>query len=453
MNSLVNYVKPNYIGRFAHEYDYLGQGACLIDDTHLIRYAQKSGTDKGLVDIADLNKKTVTRKGTNFTWGHGNSITCDGEYLYVVPMSHYEGSHYYLPKIYQVNISTLKTEKVYTLPFNVYSCSYDKVKKIFYVVNLGSPRKLYKWDPKTNTTTLLFSLPKPFGIDRLQGMNVYNDIVYVTYFDPNIIAVYTLKGDLISYTHLSNKIGFMEAHELEAIDFDSNGNCYIISNGYYSGCTHKFEFVGALNLEKGNLYSIQDEIDSMAYPVLSNVNSNKNVYTTFYADGTEKYPFPTLQEAAMHHINDPYSKAIQLAKGTYNETLRISKKYEGYVQIQAADNARATIKGSILLWTGTLICRYIDFVQPNDFCINFYDFGVLHLHSCSFNCGNHYAINMNGPIYLKGTYQNKGKVAVFRMATPAPVYGGDSMKLKASDFKWTYPTTQVWLPTSSIKKG
>jgi hypothetical protein len=59
-------------------------------------------------------------------------------------MSHYEGSHYYLPKIYQVNISTLKTEKTYTLPFNVYSCSYDKVKKIFYVVNLGTPHKLYK---------------------------------------------------------------------------------------------------------------------------------------------------------------------------------------------------------------------------------------------------------------------------------------------------------------------
>lgn len=60
---------------------------------------------------------------------------------------------------------------------------------------------------------------------------------------------------------------------------------------------------------------------------------------------------------------------------------------------------------------------------------------------------------MNGPIYLKGTYQNKGKVATFRMEIPAPIYGGDSMKLKASDFKWMYPTTQVWLPTASIKKG
>ena len=46
MDSLVNYTEPNYIGRFAHESAYVGQGACLIDDTHLIRYAQKSGTDK-----------------------------------------------------------------------------------------------------------------------------------------------------------------------------------------------------------------------------------------------------------------------------------------------------------------------------------------------------------------------------------------------------------------------
>jgi hypothetical protein len=66
MDSLVNYTEPNYIGRFAHESAYVGQGACLIDDTHLIRYAQKSGTDKGLVDIADLNKKTISRKGTTF---------------------------------------------------------------------------------------------------------------------------------------------------------------------------------------------------------------------------------------------------------------------------------------------------------------------------------------------------------------------------------------------------
>ncbi len=453
MDSLVNYTEPNYIGRFAHELGYVGQGACLIDDTHLIHYAQKSGTDKGLVDIADLNKKTISRKGINFNWGHGNSITCDGKYLYVVPMSHYEGSHYYLPKIYQINISTLKTEKVHTLPFTVLSCSYDKVKKTFYVVTLQKPNRLYEWNPETNTTTLLFALPKPFEITRLQGMNVNNDIVYVTYFDPNIIAAYTLEGELISYTHLSDKIGFMEAQELEAIDFTSDGLCYIISNGYYYGGTYKFEFVGALNLEKGNLHKIQDEKDSYAYPVLSHVNASKNIYTTFYADGTEAAPFPTIQEGIMHHINNPWSRAVQLAKGTYNENVKLTKKYEGFLQIQGTDKARATWKGSFLTWTGNIIFRYIDFIEPNNFCINIYDFGTLHLHSCSFNCGNHYAVNMNGPIYLKGTYQNKGKVAAFRMESPAPVYGGDSMKLKSSDFKWIYPTTQVWLPTASIKKG
>lgn len=450
---LLNNLEANYIGRFAHLSKYVGQGACLIDDNHLLRYAQETKTDKGLVDIVDLKTNTITQKGNNFFWGHGNSITCDGNFLYVVPMSHYEGNHCYLKLIYKIDIKTLKTIKTYTLPFNVYSCSYDKKTKNFYVVNLGNTHTIYKWNPETNETQKLFTLPQPFKINRLQGVVVNNNIIYVLYFDPNIISTYTLNGELISSIQLSNKIGFMEAQELEAIDFTSDEICYIISNGYYNGGTYKFEFVGALGLEKGNLYSFQDEIDNYAYSILSHVDAKKNIFTTFYADGTESAPFPTIQEGVMHHINDPWSTAVQLAKGTYNETVRVSRKYDGYLQIQAADGSRAIWKGSFLIWTGNVIFRYIDFVNSNNFCINFYDFGILHLHSCSFNGGNHYAVNMNGPIYLKGTYQNKGKVAAFRMETPAPVYGGDSMKLKSSDFKWTYPTSQIWLPTASIKKG
>ena len=64
---LLNNLEANYIGRFAHLSKYVGQGACLIDDTHAIRYAQEIGKDIGLVDIADLEKKVVTRKGTNFS--------------------------------------------------------------------------------------------------------------------------------------------------------------------------------------------------------------------------------------------------------------------------------------------------------------------------------------------------------------------------------------------------
>ena len=90
----------------------------------------------------------------------------------------------------------------------------------------------------------------------------------------------------------------------EAIDFTSDNTCYIFSNGYYNGGTYKYEFVGALNLEKGSIYNIQDEIDSYAYPVNSIVSPNKDVYKTFYADGTKNAPFPTIQEGIMHHLNN-----------------------------------------------------------------------------------------------------------------------------------------------------
>ena len=96
----------------------------------------------------------------------------------------------------------------------------------------------------------------------------------------------------------------MEAQELESIDFTSDNICYIFSNGYYNGGTYKYEIVGALNLDKGNVYNIQDEINSYAYPITSIVSSNKDVYKTFYADGTKNAPFPTIQEGIMHHLNN-----------------------------------------------------------------------------------------------------------------------------------------------------
>lgn len=63
---LLNNLEANYIGRFAHLSKYVGQGACLIDDYHLLRYAQETKTDKGLVDIVDLKTNTITQKGNNF---------------------------------------------------------------------------------------------------------------------------------------------------------------------------------------------------------------------------------------------------------------------------------------------------------------------------------------------------------------------------------------------------
>ena len=443
---LLNNLEANYIGRFAHLSKYVGQGACLIDDTHAIRYAQENNKDIGLVDIVDLEKKIITRKGTNFSWGHGNSLTSDGKNLYVVPMSHYEGSHYFLPNIYKINLNTLEIIENYTLPFDVYSCSYDKKTKNFYVCQLGAPHKIYKWIPETNETTLLFTLPQPFGITRLQGVTVNNNIIYVTYYDPNIIAAYTLKGELQSYIQLSNKIGFMEAQELESIDFTSDNICYIFSNGYYNGGTYKYEIVGALNLDKGNVYNIQDEINSYAYPITSIVSPNKDVYKTFYADGTKNAPFPTIQEGIMHHLNNEWSRAVVLLKGTYNEDVRIGRKYSGYLQIEAEENSRVTWKGKLDVWCGDIICRRIDFIKSNDYCIKLHDFGILHLDGCSYNCGTHAAVEAHGPVYLRGTYSNKGKGPVFHMMHPSPVYGGDSMKLKKSDFKWEYSTSQIWIP-------
>ena len=44
----------------------------------------------------------------------------------------------------------------------------------------------------------------------------------------------------------------------------------------------------------------------------------------------------------MHHINDPLSRAVQLAKGTYNENVKLTKNYEGFLQIQGTNKARAT---------------------------------------------------------------------------------------------------------------
>lgn len=443
---LLNNLEANYIGRFVHLSKYVGQGACLIDDTHAIRYAQENNKDIGLVDIVDLEKKVTTRKGINFPWGHGNSLTSDGKNLYVVPMSHYEGSHYFLPNIYKINLNTLEIIENYTLPFDVYSCSYDKKTKSFYVCQLGAPHKIYKWNPETNETTLLFTLLQPFGITRLQGVTANNNIIYVTYYDPNIIAAYTLKGELQSYIQLSNKIGFMEAQELESIDFTSDNICYIFSNGYYNGGTYKYEIVGALNLDKGNAYNIQDEINSYAYPVTSVVSSNKDVYKTFYADGTKNAPFPTIQEGIMHHLNNEWSRAVVLLKGTYNEDVRIGRKYSGYLQIETEENSRATWKGKLDVWCGDIICRHIDFIKPNDYCIKLHDFGILHLDGCSYNCGTHAAVEAHGPVYLRGIYSNKGKGPVFHMTHPSPVYGGDSMKLKNSDFKWEYPTSQIWIP-------
>ena len=453
MTNFSSAIESNYIGRFAFLSKYVGQGACLLDDEHALFYAQESGTDRGLVDIADLKNKKTTRKGTNFTWGHGNSITTDGKYLYVVPMSHYEGSHYYLKVIYQVDIQTLKTIKTHTLPFNVYSCSYDKKTKNFYVCQLGAPHKIYKWDPTTNETKLLFTLQRPFGITRLQGIVVNNNIVHVLYFDPNVIGIYDLQGNILSYVQLSSKIGFMEAQELEAIDFASDGTCYIFSDGYYNGGTYKYNIVGAIDLNKSNIYNIQDNLGSYAYPVTSKVSSKCNVYTTFYADGTAENPFPTIQEGIMHHINNPWSRAVELDKGTYSEDVRVTKKYAGYLQIEATGAERVTWKGKLDIWCGDAICRRIDFIKSGDFCIKLHDFGILHLDGCTYNCGSHAAIEAHGPIYLRGSFANKGKGPVFHMMHPAPVYAGDSMQLKKNDFKWEYSTSQVWLPKTTIQRG
>ncbi len=447
----IGYVQPDYIGRFCHLYKYVGQGGCLISNDLILRYAQDTENKNfGIVEVASLSTKAVSRRANNVKWGHANAICFDGKYLYVAPMSDYT-ANVQVPWIYKVNLENLETINQYNLPFNVYSVSYDKITKKYYCNgNVNGNHNVYEWNPETNEVEFVFTIPFQQGKKpRYQGVIVHDNIFYVPYFDPNFIQSYDIEGNLIMTTALGETIGYMDAQEVETITIADDGTCYVLSNGYYHNCTYKYEFVGAIRLKKGNVYTIQDDIDAYAYPVKSICNPALNPLTNFYADGSTDAPFSTIAEGLMHFCNNPFSNAINLMPGTFNESVRYAKAGPNLVMQSNDTNNRCTINGSIIM---PFMCdasfSYINFKNTNDYVVRKFLDGTLYFRDCTFSTGTSNAIESHGNVHFRTGVSYTGTGNLVQMTTPGAVFAQSNWDISIN---WVAGSSAIFLPTKTIQ--
>lgn len=144
-----------------------------------------------------VNRNTGVSMSKEYSFGHGNCMTCDNEYLYIVGVYNDNNSLIKLTK------NTLTVVTSYQLPAYYNGIAFDKVTNVFYG---RSYQNVYVLDiSETSVTpTLLFEVDSKLNFTG-QGMFADNNHIYYVTSSPESIICFNLDGSLNQW-YLCNNI-------------------------------------------------------------------------------------------------------------------------------------------------------------------------------------------------------------------------------------------------------
>ena len=258
------------------------QGFCFDGANYYCAYRQYNGTgDDTLTKIVKYDYHFNELKSVTSNFGHGNSICCSGDYIYICDLQQ---------NVFKLKVSDLSLVNTYKIPYSVTAiCTHNNV---FYL--LGG-EKIYITDDFILYRVINFTLPENSGVS--QGFETDGKFIYMLRTSPNVIMQYDMEGNF-KYTHrlpmyADNVFKIGEVEDLSII----NNEIYFTALIVDKHNTREITSIFKTNL-KNNITGIThqsfvellEQSDALMIYVDS-TNTNKNPLGTF------SNPFPSLYEA------------------------------------------------------------------------------------------------------------------------------------------------------------
>lgn len=301
---------------------YGAQGMTYLDDNRVVFALRDADETKVILKCADVETYTLLPQAGPFPYGHANSLTYDGTYIYIVPISHL----IYVTRDYRVE------GEPYTCTREYGALAYDKVRKNF-IARWSTSTELYFYEvhfdhenKRCIEDRFLCKVKRPTPIS--QSFDVLDGIMYDVRSAPSCICMYDLdNGAFVGvYNVSSTNHGFMVG-EMEDLSYDmERGYFYLYSTGRYNDqptslgnrkmlVFHKFGIVA-----DDDVYSyISGSGDDWG----STIDSTRHIYadsstTSLRQIGNQRYPFKWLGDAlGFIEMNNERSRYDVYVKGRH----------------------------------------------------------------------------------------------------------------------------------------
>lgn len=223
---------------------------------------------------------------------HPNACFIANSYLFVVDSDNYD--------LYKFDITTMEYEEKIT-NFEYIECkggccdgSYVYLWGGFTVLKLSLDLELIE------TITLQRPAHSTSTLNIIQGVFVYNNVIYLIYNNPNAIVTFDMLGNLLNVNEFPEGDGFYPMGELEGL-IDVDDEIKILCGCYKT----RSSVVNPGLTSYGQLFKssitrpiLNNSKIGQSYPISgSNLNVNNSVHY-YNADGSVSKPFSTLYEAS-----------------------------------------------------------------------------------------------------------------------------------------------------------
>lgn len=379
------------------------QGGCLTrNGTWIQAYSTRNDKDV-LFEEYDLNNDyIVTRTGGPVDLGHANSITYDGNYIWVAERLYNNNT---TSKIVKLNYNNFSVVEEYTNPsYFPVSISFDPISNKTYFIDYywGHYANVYEFIPSTGngTYTGVFVCALEDGENyrnHLQEIKVYDSMIYSIGADDETFTSYTMDGNIHNAYVINDVQGIYRVGEKESFDILGSNVLFssIVTTGFGNARITQFW--------RGNLkYGVA--VDSVG----SASNRSPKIYVDASSgsnnpDGySENEYFRYIQEAIITG-SILGTTSFEIVNGSYEETFAMYNMHATF------DFKNSTLDGQIINSFGTVSIKdlTVDCNNTEDgyntAIYNYY--GTMTLDTVTIDAGGKYygIANEKGILSLLGT--------------------------------------------------
>lgn len=266
------------------------QGGCYWKNNKVI-LLNTDNTHRCMLSCLNLTTDTIEWQTQQiYPFGHGNSMTCINDDLYI--------SHGNENIIFHLDLNTFEYESISTArPYSTISHNAG----IFYGCSDGI---LYILSADFHTDTPVCRYDNSFGL--VQSGFIKDNVMWQVYAYPNLLVSYSAtNGELLNIYNLKSHSNGYPIGESECCFFYPEGNCIMLG----SSARYRDNIIDGKNYKLNQLFLVGNVSEN--YPLIytgsdgsfnSNLTSNRNIFTdvsttSIYQTGTAAHPMRFFADA------------------------------------------------------------------------------------------------------------------------------------------------------------